>query len=140
MQKTRSKIIFFFLVFILLVSSQSCLLEQGITLAIGVIPQDHHGTEHDEKDNRTPAHNHSDQQQELDFCCDTILTLFGRSSYLPALIQTEHFLSPSVVSKDGLETKESTPNFYFTDFIKVVRLRIRDKYALSCLIHAPPLA
>ena len=139
MQKTRSKLIFFFLVFILLLSSQACLLEQGISLAMELTPQDHHSTEHNEHENGTPPHHHDDQRQEADICCNTILTLFVRSSYLPTLIQTEHFLSSSVVSKGGLETIESTPNFHFNGLFKIIRLRTRDKYALSYLIHAPPL-
>ncbi len=137
MQFPRTKILLSLLIFILAMTSQACLFEQAIALVVKLAPQEHHRGEAQEHHQQAPSHKHDNEGQESKYCCDNSLNQFvaskGSSDF-----QSQDFIT-SVLSLTETTTLESSNH---TSCIRNLKqslpFRSRDKYALSCLLHAPP--
>ena len=121
----------------LAMTSQACLLEQAIALTAKLAPHEHQG-EAQEHHQQASTHKHDNEGQESKYCCDNSLNQFvpskGSSDF-----QSQDFIT-SVLSLTETTTLESSNH---TSCIRNLKqslpFRTKDKYALSCLLHAPPL-
>ena len=139
MQFTRTKILFSLLIFILTMSSQTCLFEQAIALVVKLAPHEHHRGEAQEHHQQAPSHKHDNEGQESKYCCDNSLNQFvtskGSSDF-----QSQDFFSFFLLLLTPTTVESSAHTFNILDKRPPSTFRARDKYALSCLLHAPPFA
>jgi len=140
MQFKRTKIILSLLIFILSVSSQACLLEQAIALVVNFAPHDHHSDDAHEQEQPAPSHKHDNEGHEATFCCDNSLNMFVRGKVFNNHQTVTYSSSSLLISLDPKAIAGSIQHFYFYDLGPPLSFRIRDMYALSCLLHAPPPA
>jgi hypothetical protein len=130
------------LVFILSVTSQACLVEQTIAAVSNSAHHEEytHGT--NKHDKPVPSHNHDNEGQESEFGCNNNLNLYILSKILTQTDALKEFdTSFSLLLTDLAGASNSfqyccNPNQLRTPFL----LRTRDRYALTCLLHAPPPA
>ncbi|MFQ5864941.1 MAG: hypothetical protein ACE5IW_06905 [bacterium] len=140
MQLTRPKIIFLLISFMLSVTPQAFLLEQVIAQVAEWPPHIYQDTETHEHEKPTPSRKHPDEEHQAEFCCDNSLNLYIGSQYFTGQVSFEQHLSPLLKAINVKTTVYSNPRFYFQNFRLPISFRVRDKYALSCLLHAPPRA
>ncbi len=135
----KTRILLSLFVLVVSVIPNACLVEQVIATVADSFPREHH-QESQHHEEATPSHSHDEEGSEHEFCCDN-----DAYPYLvtPTFIQldSDGQLRSSLFLVEDLE--ESTNSFqhdYFLhQFRKPPTTRTRDKYALSCLLHAPPL-
>lgn len=137
----QPKAYFSLLIFILSVSPNACLAEQTTAAVAGFLQHAHHNDRAYPHDSPTPSHSHDKKGHEDQFCCDNELNLYvGSRKFVPQLIFHELTLSISVL----IETKEPVDSNQFDTYIERLpphlSFRARDKYAQTCLLHAPPYA
>ena len=135
----RIKILLSLLVFILAMSSQVCLLEQAIALVVKLAPHEHHGGEAHEHHQPAPSHKHDNEGHEAKYCCDNSLNQFVTSKGYSDF-QSQDFLTSFLFLIIPTSSESSTQAFHILGARQPESFRSRDKYALTCLLHAPPLA
>ena len=141
MRITRLNIIIALMVFVLGGSSQACLLEQAITLVADWAPHSHDSAEPHKHNGTSPSHHHDDAGQTPDFCCVSVFSLFARSNDFANHHPVKYSILSNFLSNDAPTTIGSTvSHLHAIGLIQPSPFRTRDKYALSCLLHAPPHA
>ena len=126
-------------VVVLSLGLQACLLEQTLAIAAEWFPHEHHGSEAQKHGLPAPAHSHDQDSHEDSYCCDNSLNQFfgskGSSDFYLA-----YLWSSFMVSIESATLDYSGQSFHSCDSEQPLTVRARDEYALSCLLHAPPLA
>ncbi len=127
-------------VLLLSVIPNACLVEQAIAAVAEIFPHGHHReSQHHEEAN--PTHSHDEEGSEHEFCCDNAIYPY---LVTPTFIQLDSYglLSSSLFFVDELEELTNTfqHNYFLHRFRGPLTIRRGDKYALSCLLHAPPYA
>ncbi|NIR51720.1 hypothetical protein GWO43_24400 [candidate division KSB1 bacterium] len=129
------------LVSILPVSPNACLVEHMIARLADAIPTGHHGSEAHDPHESVPSHKHDNQGQETEFCCDNPLNLYivARIKALPQkdTCENSNLIFDTIADLVGVENSLQHSNSLHR-FRQPAPLRTRDKYALACLLHAPP--
>jgi len=129
----QSNVCLAFLVFILGVTPQACLVEQAVCAIIDVTAQDHHAA---------PSHKHDERGHENLFCCDNSLSSYVVNTFsdvlnLKHLQSSFAFLYVIPNSTEGIFYM--SPNKGLRQLgTHMISIRTRDKYALTSLLHAPP--
>jgi hypothetical protein len=140
MQFTDIRIIFLLIAFILSLTSQACLLEQVMAQVASWTPHKYQDAETHEHEKLTPSHKHDEEEDQAEFCCDNSLNLYINNPYFISQVSSGQFFA-SLFTK--IELKNGVYydlRFYFQDLRVPISFRARDKYALTCLLHAPPRA
>jgi hypothetical protein len=138
MQFTRPKIIFLLIILILFVTIQVCLLEQVMARVTSWTPHKYQDAETHEHEKPTPSQKHDEEEHQAEFCCDNSLNLYVDSPYFISQVSVEQFFSLLSTIIEPKNNVFFNSNFYFQDVGLSVSFRARDKYALTCLSHAPP--
>lgn len=138
MQIEKTKILLFAFIFPLSFTSQACLLEHAFGLIVTCFQHEPHGAKADKHGHAAPSHKHDQKGHEGDFCCDNSLChpLAGKTASDFKLIV--ECVSSSLSLAGELWLDSSVPHFFVLDSRRPSWSRARDKYALSCLLHAPP--
>lgn len=127
----------------LAISLQGCVFEIGFAAVDQFLDQVHHGGaghENHQHERQTPAHNHDKQGHKGDFCCDNAFTLLAKARFPQAQIVQPNVFSPPLKADEQPEPLHLTVNQSNFALLLSSISGSRDKYALSCLLHAPPLA
>ena len=134
----KTRILLSLFVLVVSVIPNACLVEQVIATVADSFPREHH-QESQHHEEATPSHSHDEEGHEEDFCCDNELYLYiGAKTVIEfaATLQSNTFLN-SVTS-----TKQTETYIEYQTYLHRLRQplpsRGRDKYALTCLLHAPP--
>ena len=136
----KTRILLSSCVLLLSVIPNACLVEQAIAAVAEIFPHGHY-RESQHHEEATPSHSHDEEGSEHEFCCDN-----DAYPYLvtPTFIQLDSYgqLSSSLLLVENLEesTNSFQHDFFLHRFRKPHTTRCGDKYALSCLLHAPPCA
>ena len=126
-------------VVVLSLGLQACLLEQVLATAAEWLPHEHQRSEAQNHELPAPAHSHDQDSHESLYCCDNSLSQFFGSKG-SADFGSAYFFSSFMVAIESAILDYSRKTFYSYNSEPPLTLRARDKYALSCLLHAPPLA
>jgi hypothetical protein len=139
MKYRRARIILALQIFVLTVSPHACLVEQAIASILHGLPHGHHD-EARAHTAPTPSHHHDAQGSEAVFCCDNNLNLYiGIKTVTDVDIDTPELLYPTTPDAISFEKSSYPPRFIDLHRLRsVTSSRARDKYALTCLLHAPP--
>lgn len=143
MKSSQPKIYLSLLVFVLSVTPNACLLEQAIAALAHALPHGHH---EDQKgahghDAAAPSHKHDDDGHKEEFCCDNSSNFYlFTQQYVHAEDEcTTQFQSESVTSVEFQENPTYFQNSYRLHRLRQpIEFRGGDRYALTCLLHAPP--
>lgn len=139
MRLFQSKIYFTLLVIILTVSPNACLVEQAIAEIANALPGGHHEHHNHDQQDAAPSHNHDKEGSKTQFCCDNNLNFYLLSNTVSQFIMLERPVPfPSQAANFDEPTKSIKLNYYRDYYRHTPTLRGRDKYALNCLLHAPP--
>jgi len=129
----QSNVCLAFLIFILGVAPQACLVEQALCAIIDVTMQHHHAA---------PSHKHDERGHENVFCCDNSLNSYTANTFSDVLNLKHHQSRFSILSVSPNSTEGM---FYISPVTglwqlgtSMIPIRMRDKYALTSLLHAPP--
>lgn len=124
-------------IFTLILGSQICLIDYPLNFVTGLTHNRHESKTHEhEKHNGT--NHHSDEQNTASLCCKDFLYLYLINSGLDNFKLAQQFLSEDSLPFELLTSGSFQSYFYFSTPTKTISPRLRDKYALSCLLHAPP--
>jgi len=136
----QPKIYLSLLIFFLSICPNACLVEQAVAALANLVQHEHrdHHEKH-EHDKSAPSHNHDKQGHENEFCCDNNLNFYLAGKSFLFLDAFEKNISSLDVSSLTSETANSVQYIIYLHRLKQPpTLRGRDKYALTCLLHAPP--
>lgn len=139
MKLFQAKILSTLFVLILTFSPNACLLEQAFAVVKEMLPCSHHYNQSGDHHSTAPSHRHDEEGSENVFCCDNT-----RNSYIVSKSFTQFNSLIHLTSSLPFEAclTESTISIEYDYILHRYRqpppLRSRDKYALSCLLHAPP--
>ncbi len=140
MQVIRSKTSFSILVLALLVGPQACLVEQALAQITQAFPHGHDEEETHDHHSTAPSHKHDEEGHENQFCCDNDLNLYilGNSSvqFDPDWL----FVHPPKEAVNFEAILLSVSPRLNLHHVRPLTPRGRDRYALNCLLHAPPSA
>jgi len=135
----QPKIFVALLVYILTMSPNACLVEQAIAAVVHSVPDSHDENESREQHASAPSHKHDEEGSENVFCCDNNLNLYlvnKSASQVDVCYQFISFIpQTAIVEKQAVPLRGEYPLHRFR---QPTTLRGRDKYALTCLLHAPP--
>ena len=134
MRFLQPKISLALFVFILSVSPHACLVEQAIATVLHAVPYVHQGGTVQSDHADVPSYNHDREGHEEKLCCDNNLDWYLGSSTLGVLNADT---SPRLLVP---ETTKPTEYSYHRSRLKAPTSssRTSDRYALTCLLHAPP--
>jgi hypothetical protein len=142
MRIRQFKILHLILVTAIALAMQACVFNIGFVAASQLFAHEHHGrhgqANHDDE-KQAPSHSHDNEGHEADFCCDNSFTLSKTPCFFNRIAKAN---TPST-SLEVFE-KSRVPSFTqihpHSTFLTSSISGPRDKYALSCLLHAPPRA
>lgn len=143
MRIRQYKILHLIFVFTIALAMQGCVLKLGFAAVSQLFAHEHpcHQGQSNGHDNaRPPSHCHDSEGREADFCCDNSSTLLSKA---PAPFEHDlsvHGAFPSQGNVEKSIRQIFTQIQLQTTFLISSISGPRDKYALSCLLHAPPLA
>ncbi|MFQ5769992.1 MAG: hypothetical protein ACE5HX_05615 [bacterium] len=139
MKLFQPRIYFTLLVIILTVSPNACIVEQAIAKIANVVSDGHHTDDAHDQDKTTPSHKHDEDKKENQFCCDNNINFYIISKILTQLDKPAQYVSLSAETVD-FDEQQSYFRYDYSrhHFRQPSTLRTRDKYALNCLLHAPP--
>ncbi len=128
------------LVIVMTVSPNACFVEQVVAAVADTFLHEHQQDEAHGDDRPAPSHHHDDEGHESEFCCDN-----EKNFYIGSIFdQNLDLVQNPVLYLPIIYNLEETENPFQRDFYFFHRLRepqisrTRDKYALSCLLNAPP--
>ena len=134
-----SKRILIPVIVVLSLGFRACLLEQALAIAAEWLPHKHHSPEAEQHRTPAPAHSHDQDGKEGLYCCDNHLNQFVISKG-SADLQSTSFMSSFLFFIEETALESSAQTFDIRALKRPLTVRARDKYALSCLLHAPPLS
>lgn len=145
----KKELVFSSLVFVLAITPHACLVEQVIASAAELLPHSHEqGAEHDSSardhhDEAVPSHCHDESGREAEFCCDNEIYFYLSSDnqfdFKPG--SNSYLITTGNVVEDDQTFRERVEYYtYLRRLRQPLSIRSRDRYALSCLLHAPPLS
>jgi len=125
------------LIFPLSIGLQTCLVEPGLLALQNWLANASSHTEHGSEHN-APTHEHDRSGNEADYCCDNVFYPALRGDIFQAGVMLN---PPPVLPETGLAlVAPETIRPLIPDFdVPQNSARSRDKYALTCLLHAPPI-
>ena len=138
MKILQPKIFVALLVYILTMSPNACLVEQAIAAIVHSVPDSHDENESQEQHESAPSHKHDEEGSENVFCCDNTLNFYLVSKTLAQIDACEQFSSLLPLFPEQKIQANSFYAYLLYHFRPPPGIRERDKYALSCLLHAPP--
>lgn len=136
------------LVFLLIVTPHACLVEQAVASLAELLPHSHeqgghHNSAAPEAETAAPSHCHDEDGKEAEFCCDNEAYFYIGSDQHPDVDGISAPEQPVTLNLLESEYAFKTGVEYYTYLHRLrqpVSLRGRDRYALSCLLHAPPFS
>ena len=139
MRFIQPKVYLALLVYILTLSPQACLVEQVISAAFYTISHGHGDEKSLEHHESAPLHKHDDAESENLFCCDNNLNLYLVNKTVSKVDICDQFIS--CIALITIVEKQTVPlqdEYHLHRFRQIPTIRGGDKYALTCLLHAPP--
>jgi len=145
----KKELIFSSLVFVLAITPHACLVEQVIASAAELLPHSHEesaghdSAAEDHHDEAVPSHCHDESGQEAEFCCDNEVYFYLSSD---SGYQSDFTTASPTITIDAAEDELTFKQrieyhtYYLHRLRQPLHVRGRDTYALSCLLHAPPLS
>ena len=124
----------------LVLALQCCSLELCLEKVSELFAHVFHATNQHGHEASAPSHSHDNEGQEGETCCDNIFTLPFETgaSDIRIIVSKSNFPKPKPSSSGGMTSSlERVPAL--SHCISSIS-GSRDKYALSCLLHAPPIA
>ena len=149
MISSRPKFLTVIFAYLLTLLPNACLVEQAIAAVVNSFSyahqqnDHHHDNESVDHHTASPSHNHDNEGHEDEFCCDNEQNFYIGSA---AAKNVELFAYPAsdvILFEVDIEEQESFLRYHsylLHQPIQPKTSRARDKYALSCLLHAPPLS
>ncbi len=133
MKSFQSNVCLVFLIFILCVTPQACLVEQAVCAIVDVAAHDYHAA---------PSHKHDEQGQENVFCCGSSLNSHVANTFSNVL-NLKHLQDCFSILYVFSNLAEGI--FYMCPVrgswqlgTHIIPIRTRDKYVLSSLLQPPP--
>ena len=135
----NQKSLFTLLVFLLSVSPHACIVEQSLATVTHALPAHHEGAGSEHHSN-CPSHQHDQSGNEDEFCCDNPYNTYIASKQAELNSPTIQPINyPVLLGSDELtQITSHRSKYYFLHNPDLKSARARDKYALTCLLHAPP--
>lgn len=136
------------LVFLLIITPHACFVEQAVASLAELLPHSHeaggHHADSDAKPEKTaPSHCHDEAGNEAEFCCDNAAYFYIGSDHHPdvkCLSAPERPVALTLLETEDAFKARVEYYTYLHRLRQPVSLRGRDRYALSCLLHAPPFS
>jgi hypothetical protein len=124
---------------ILSVIPNACLVEQAVASVAEVLPHRPLETSHHNEKQTAPSHSHDEEGHEANFCCDNETYRYIHSQQR---IDFHKVDQPNALPNLILDDTQVKDYFQFRIYLHRLKqptsIRIRDKYALTSLLHAPP--
>lgn len=138
-----TKLILSAFVFVISVTPNACVVEQVLAAIAEMVPhgEHEHAADATHADTVAPSHSHDEEGHEEEFCCDN-----ESYSYIVAHLST--YFSHFHHTRTGglyfaLEAQRAKADFPIASYVHRLRqptaMRSRDRYALTSLLHAPPM-